>query len=70
MTDRIVDRLGHRWSVTGTWCPVCDMPTDPSLDGAPHPTCDPNDLDALDAAVGRWRVSGEPIRVLRPEELT
>lgn len=67
--NRITDRFGHRWPITGTWCPVCDMPTDPSLDGGPHPTCNPVDSGVYDHAPGRWRISGEPVRVLRPHLL-
>lgn len=41
MTARLVDDAGHEWPITGTSCPTCRMPTDPTLDGDPHPECRP-----------------------------
>lgn len=36
---RITDSAGALWPDTGRSCPVCGWPTDPILDGEPHPLC-------------------------------
>jgi hypothetical protein len=39
--ERLIDRQGHDWPVTGYWCAVCGMPLHKILlvDGV-HPTCE------------------------------
>jgi hypothetical protein len=45
MTRRVADEHGHLWPITGQRCPICRMPADPTLDGAPHPGCDQRPAD-------------------------
>lgn len=60
MNRRAIDAQGHRWPVTGTTCTVCNLPSDPSLDGEPHPHCTPaRILDRVEMATA--------LRLLRDE---
>jgi hypothetical protein len=45
MTRRVADERDHLWPITGQRCPICRMPADPVLEGAPHPGCAPRPAD-------------------------